>query len=334
MQVFLYEFITGGGLFCLPESPSPSGSLLREGLAMLQCLAQDFSDLGCQVVVLQDQRIDLSPYLPEGVIIVPVGSADDERQRFRQTCEQTDATLVVAPEFDRLLIQRTEWASRWSNHLLSPSVGFVTTGSCKWDCHRLWQRANVPTIETYRVANQSSWQHLLAKPVVTKPVDGAGSVDVFLWKNASELPSNIRANEKILIQPLIYGTPVSVCAIGNSQGFCQLPAATQQLDNDLKYLGGKLPIPESMRQRAYRLARQAITTMGPFRGWIGVDMILGSSFQGGEDVVVELNPRITSSYVGLRRLLENNLSELILHPPKDISTQFSNRIDSLEFTIE
>ena len=39
MQVFLYEYITAGGL--LSTATAPRGSLLREGLAMVTALAEE-----------------------------------------------------------------------------------------------------------------------------------------------------------------------------------------------------------------------------------------------------------------------------------------------------
>ena len=46
-------------------------------------------------------------------------------------------------------------------------------------------------------------------------------------------------------------------------------------------------------------------------GYVGIDMILGPD--GPEsDVVLELNPRLTTSYLGLRQLARGNLAEAML----------------------
>jgi len=44
------------------------------------------------------------------------------------------------------------------------------------------------------------------------------------------------------------------------------------------------------------------------RGFVGVDLVLGMAANGSDDVVIEINPRVTTSYVGLRRLCEGNLA--------------------------
>ena len=44
------------------------------------------------------------------------------------------------------------------------------------------------------------------------------------------------------------------------------------------------------------------------RGYVGVDMVLGDA----GDYAIEINPRLTTSYLGLRQLCQQNLAELIL----------------------
>ena len=41
-------------------------------------------------------------------------------------------------------------------------------------------------------------------------------------------------------------------------------------------------------------------------------MVLGNETTGADDVVIEINPRITTSYVGLRALSRVNLAEAML----------------------
>jgi predicted ATP-grasp superfamily ATP-dependent carboligase len=45
-------------------------------------------------------------------------------------------------------------------------------------------------------------------------------------------------------------------------------------------------------------------------GYIGVDMVVGRS--EAEDAVIEINPRLTTSYVGLRTICQENLAQAML----------------------
>jgi predicted ATP-grasp superfamily ATP-dependent carboligase len=60
------------------------------------------------------------------------------------------------------------------------------------------------------------------------------------------------------------------------------------------------------------LARQAVAVVPGLAGYVGVDVILGDAADGSRDWVIEINPRLTTSYVGLRALCQDNLAERML----------------------
>ncbi|MBA2114862.1 ATP-grasp domain-containing protein [Bremerella alba] len=310
-SIFVYELITGGGLYSVPGSPAPSGSLLKEGTAMLAAVVDDFAAIdGMSVTVLRDCR--LAPLSVAAAQQITVEGPEGERTAFRDATQSTQATLVIAPEFDGLHLSRTRWAEEDGAFLVSPNSAFVELASCKWKCFQLWREASVRTIDTFRIHQRSTWEHLLDLPVVTKPSDGAGSEGVLTWNAGFEINGELLRNETELIQPEVYGDAVSCAALGRGADFFLLPAAFQALDKDLKYHGGCLPIPVELNVRAHRLAAQAIRALPPFLGYVGLDMILGPCPDGKNDVAVDLNPRLTSSYVGLRLLLKNNLAQAML----------------------
>jgi predicted ATP-grasp superfamily ATP-dependent carboligase len=93
-----------------------------------------------------------------------------------------------------------------------------------------------------------------------------------------------------------------------------LPAVEQRLSRDgrFHYLGGRLPLPDNLDRRARRLAERAVECVEGLHGWFGVDMILGEAEDGSGDMAIEINPRLTTSYLGLRRLARFNLAEALL----------------------
>jgi predicted ATP-grasp superfamily ATP-dependent carboligase len=60
------------------------------------------------------------------------------------------------------------------------------------------------------------------------------------------------------------------------------------------------------------LADRAIASLGEACGYIGIDMVLGHAPGGSRDRVIEINPRLTTSYVGLRAACKGNLAEAML----------------------
>jgi predicted ATP-grasp superfamily ATP-dependent carboligase len=60
------------------------------------------------------------------------------------------------------------------------------------------------------------------------------------------------------------------------------------------------------------LGRRVADLVDGGTGYHGVDLLLGDATDGADDVVLELNPRMTTSYVGLRHATSTNIAELML----------------------
>jgi predicted ATP-grasp superfamily ATP-dependent carboligase len=106
------------------------------------------------------------------------------------------------------------------------------------------------------------------------------------------------------------GRPVSVAFLVGPQAQVPLMPAAQLLSADgrFRYLGGTLPLAGALARRAVELAGRAVAAVPGLRGFVGVDLVLG---QHG-DVVLEINPRLTTSYVGLRAMTPDGLAEAML----------------------
>jgi predicted ATP-grasp superfamily ATP-dependent carboligase len=158
-------------------------------------------------------------------------------------------------------------------------------------------------------------------PAVLKPRFGAGSLGVERierW-DASCVPAvdasrGVNHTEGWRLEPFCDGLAASVVCLCGPRQCVALEPCRQTLSNDgrLNYLGGSVPLAPALAERARRLALRAVQALGRARGSIGVDLILGADAAGRDDVVIEINPRLTTSYVGLRRLAEGNLAETLL----------------------
>jgi tyramine---L-glutamate ligase len=89
---------------------------------------------------------------------------------------------------------------------------------------------------------------------------------------------------------------------------------TQKISEDgrLKYLGGELPLSAGLAERAVALADRALAALPAATGYVGVDLVLGRDPNGNEDYVIEVNPRLTTAYVGLRAAAKMNLAEAMV----------------------
>lgn len=301
-RVFVYEFITGGGLYALPDAPAPAGSLLKEGAMMRSAVVDGLLEAGVAVTLLRDQRLESEGKL--GCEEVVVAAAATERAAFETACERSDAVLVIAPEVDTLLLERVRWAEAGPARLISPGSDFVAIAGDKWRTYQSWRAAGVPTPPTWLATDFTAG----SERYVLKPRDGAGSQDVKFLDSVEKLAMHPGA----IVQTFCDGLHVSASLLSDGKQLVSLPPAVQQIDcyNGFQYRGGSWPLSEDLKERAQALARSSVGPLPPFRGYVGVDMILGTV--DGEDYAVEINPRLTTSYFGLRQLCCGNLSAAML----------------------
>lgn len=172
-------------------------------------------------------------------------------------------------------------------------------------------------------------------PVIVKPVDGCGSQGVRLIRNAEELASaNTAAG--LRVEEFVPGLAASVSVLCGAGGNYALPACEQRLSDDgcFYYLGGRLPLAHELDQRARRLALRAIGALPATVGYVGVDLVLGAEADGSGDRVIEINPRLTTSYVGLRALSRVNLAAAMLAVARGEEPDLSFSDASIEFTAD
>jgi predicted ATP-grasp superfamily ATP-dependent carboligase len=239
-----------------------------------------------------------------------------EEGAFRDLAAWADGTLVIAPEFDDLLYDRCRWVEECGGHLLGPSSQGVGLASDKRELARILRLWDVPMPESIPLALARTGKARVEFPAVYKPRHGAGSQSTFLLRNRDELTvlSGELPASDFIVQPFVAGVPASVALLVGPDRFVPLPAAAQRLSEDgrFRYLGGSAPLAPSLAQRAQQLAWTAVHTLPGLQGYVGVDLVLGDAVDGSADWVIEINPRLTTSYVGLRALARVNLAGVLL----------------------
>lgn len=312
MQVFVYEFFTGGGAGSLTQCQT-ADSLLAEATAMVRAAAVDFCGLpSVCVVALRDRR--LPPLHPPECQVFEVAGKDAERESFVELARKSDWTLLIAPETDGALLDRAQWVERAGGRLLSPGSAVIELAGNKQKTAETLGRAGVPVPRGMMLAHDRSCGMLPFRlPVIVKPVDGCGSQGVRLAWSAAELVSaNAAAGYRL--EELVPGLAASVSVLCGAAGNFALPACEQRLSDDgcFYYLGGRLPLAPELDQRARHLALRAIAALPTTVGYVGVDLVLGAEADRSGDRVIEINPRLTTSYVGLRQLSRRNLAAAML----------------------
>lgn len=329
MHLLLYEWITGGGL--VEEPGALPSTLLAEGSAMLAALVADFSAIdGCRVSVLKDMRLDhLS--LPGGEVI-EVHSSAHRRDALAEVAAAADHTLIIAPEFDNILAASHALAREAGANLLAPTAAFVALAADKHHSARCCHDAGIRTPPA--IVLEADEQHLPADfdyPAVLKPVVGAGSQHTLLIASANDEPPPYPWPRRL--EQYCAGAPVSVAFLCGPDHRVPLAACRQHLSGDgrFTYLGGSLLLEDDLARRAKSLGDRVLEAMRGARGYVGVDMILGNSADGSEDYFLEVNPRMTTSYVGLRAATDENLAAALLANAAGQVVKPQFRLEPLEF---
>jgi len=281
---------------------------------MLAALADDFAALdGVSVTTLLDGRLR-APVWTVGRVVT-VDAPEEERCAFDRIAGEADYTIVIAPECGGWLLDRCRRVVSHGGRLLGPDERLVALASDKHATIERLAAAGVEVPRGRRLKQDDPWPHDLPYPLVAKPCDGAGSQGVRRIEAPPDRATRNAFEWPIRLECFCPGVPASVAFICGPAGAFPLPPCSQTLTSDGRfvYLGGSAPMAPPLAARATRLAVQAVSALPRTFGYLGVDLILGPADDGSDDVVVEINPRLTTSYVGLRRLMRENLAALLLH---------------------
>jgi predicted ATP-grasp superfamily ATP-dependent carboligase len=303
MRIFVFEYLSA-------TPAAADRSLCAQGWAMLRALLADLALLHD----VEPVTLVAAPLLPAVADVSPrirVREAPyDFLPQFRCLTAVADFTLVIAPETDDRLYTFCRSVEESGGRLLGPSAEAVRRTSDKLTLAELLAVNSIPTPTVAPLGAAG-----LTFPRVVKPRQGAGSAATFLVRNEEELaacPGRARSEgcaAALIQQPYAGGRAASVALLVGESGAFVLPAAEQTLSDDgqFRYRGGRLPLAVDLDLRARSLAELVVAAVPGLRGYVGIDLVLGPP-----DVVIEINARLTTSYVGLRRLARFNLAEALL----------------------
>jgi|Deesub1362A_J573_1020465.scaffolds.fasta_scaffold00039_11 hypothetical protein len=256
--------------------------LINEGIAMLSTLVRDFEECGCEVEYLAPLR---AKHLKWGR---GVPCSDFERD-FEQRLKYVDAALAIAP--DDMLYQLNSVVEEYCVNLGCPPK---SAGECadKRATYQVLKENNIPTPEPWKGKGMC----------VEKPRFGCGSEDVFI----SDCPSG-EGWEFVGGMSMSVGCVVSdSCAIPLTLNLQRILMKPEGKGIRVEYIGNTVPYHHPKREESYEIAIKACKALG-CRGYVGVDVVVG------DDVwVVDVNPRPTTSIIGVSEVLERRVGELIL----------------------
>jgi predicted ATP-grasp superfamily ATP-dependent carboligase len=325
VRILIHEWCCSGGFHAPDGIPAAADgraaeaeAIAPEGRAMFEAVLHDAAkDRELAVSAMVDAVRPLP--LPDGVrpLSVPPGR---EIAVLVEEAARADATLVIAPETDGILARRVEAVRAAGGRALAPAAGFIAVASDKQATAHALAAAGVPVPAGRSLAAGEAWPRGFRLPAVRKARASVGCDGLLFVRDGCPPPR--AANGETRLEAFVPGTPVGVSCLCGAGGVHPLPPVLQRFSpgDPPTYLGGSLPIPPNLAARAESLARRAIaalvraagTASGPAIGWVGVDMVLGDRDDGRDDRVLEVNPRLTTSFVGLARAHRSSLVRALI----------------------
>ena len=253
--------------------------LAHEGAAMLAVLAGSFGRCGYEVV---------SP-----------GGADFLAE-IRRLAPECDVGLVIAP--DHLLFSFTSVLETLTHNI---GCGAMNTMVCadKRLSASILARHGIPVPGRDRKGGRR----------VVKPVLGCGSQGVRLTADEpgkDELAEAFIEGEHLSVSMVGSRVTGNTCSYYSGDPPLLLAVNRQEITIDSKgrfhYLGGETPIRHERQEEIVSTAASALTVLG-CQGYTGVDIVLAD-----RPYVVDVNPRITTSIVGIVACMEEEIADVLV----------------------
>lgn len=314
MKLFVYEHITSGA-FAEQELPK---SLALEGTEMLSAVLTDCHELtDIDVITLCDARLSNHGQLmkPERHCRHLVSTYSDYSRLWQQCLDDADTIFIIAPETDNILAQLQQQALQTGKAVLGCSPEAIRLTSNKYTCEHILTANNIATTYSCIAGEWPQHRFISESGYIVKPIDGAGCIDTFLFNSIQELEHYlsslpIEQLQSYLVQAYVKGIAASLSVL-LSHNKIEVLAINQQLisiTNKLEFHGcivNEIDSTTLSLEQAYQLASSIHHAIEGLSGFIGIDIILTPD----QLVVVDINPRLTTSYTGLRASLQLNPME-------------------------
>ncbi len=309
MRLLICEYVTGGGFL---GQPLPA-SLAREGDMMLAALVKDVAGVGgIDIVSVRDERLG-NAGLPAAFRVVT--AREDPWIAWRDAIEAADAVWPIAPETGGALARLSELVLAAGRALIGSRPRAVALAASKLATAEHLAAlgiAVVPTVPSQAALNGN----LPAAPNgwVVKPDDGAGAESTRLFRRRDDMRRWLTAAPErgnFVVQPYAEGMAASLSMLCQNGRAWLLSCNRQEVaieNGAFRFCGSVVGGLEQRRPLLEPIAVAVAAAMPDLWGYVGIDFI----DMAAGPLVLEVNPRLTTSYVGLGRAIRMNPAELVL----------------------
>jgi predicted ATP-grasp superfamily ATP-dependent carboligase len=311
MRILVYEAVSAGTV----DRRDRWRSLLREGRAMLTALVADLARLrDHEIVTVTGPAGGLS--FPRNVEVMK--SCGGRMESLDSLAASVDAVWLIAPETGGCLEQLTALVERHGKMVLGSRSTAIRQAADKSKLSRRLARFRLPYPETRVFPRRRRLEPpgSFGFPVVVKPARGAGGEDVYLARDRAEFLTSVgsaherKPNRKLIVQRYVDGVAASVSVLGDGKRAVPLALNAQSLhiSTSISYRGGSTPLAHPRSEEALSAAAKVSRAVPGLRGYFGVDVVLTEK----RAIIVEINPRLTTAYLGVRAATDENVAKLAI----------------------
>ena len=336
MRIGVLEWASCGGAVGTADLPA---SIRSEGWSMCRAVIESLHSAGLDCCTVLDHSLNHAVDPTVGQAVHRLDPAQNIREQWQAVYKTCDATIVIAPESDNILLELEAWCAAVGIRTCNSDAHFIQHSGDKWLTAQHLHAHRLPHPDTQLLSQWNSTSRPHDTTWVVKARDGVGcegmqrlTVDQLRALQRESMQHN--DGDRWIVQPWLSGTAFSRTAIVDCHGhFHWLPVMRQLLhvDTTVTYRGGSLVLDDCLTdQQADHLQRAILALPGQPRGWIGVDFLLDDSHQL---TVIEINPRLTTSFVGLSQACDVSLAALIVRAVIGLHVEAPRHWRSLNFEI-
>lgn len=311
MRIFILEYFLSQ-----KKDEKFKKSFYREGKQILISLIKSFNkieDLELSIYINQD-NINLFDNFNNIDIIISKNKSQSSyfKKLINLKLNEHDYFLIIAPETNNLLYQITKILENKNLNNIGCSSNCIKKTANKWLLHNNLKNTSIKLAESYLIGENELDLDRKFFPAVIKTKYSAGS-ELKIVKSKKDFKNlNIKDYKGQIIQKIINGIPGSLSIAANSKKMKILSFNKQIINPDnFSYLGSiinyKFPEDKKINQLT-KIIKQKYPNLN---GYFGIDFI----FNEKEVYLLEINPRITSSYIGLAQI--SNPAKTILDLAKN-----------------
>ena len=317
MKLFIYEHITSGALVdqTLPDS------LAQEGDVMLSAILQDCHALKqCEIFMLRDVRLPAISIIDLDTrhYCHWVSFSSDFQHLWEQCLDDADAVFIIAPETGNVLTQLQQQVLNANKIILGCLPTSIALTTNKLACDQHLAKHDVATPQSSIASNWSQQKFESADGYIMKPIDGAGCIDTLRFDSGADLEHYLAQQttdilSHALIQKYITGIPASLSLLMSAYDCIVLATNRQKIVRKKNKLIFNGCIVNGIEQHVFSLSQatelaiQIQRAIPGLWGFVGVDIVLANK----QVYVVDINPRLTTSYIGLQQSLALNPMSLL-----------------------